>query len=96
VFSFGAFGLASYVYFEALCAFLVYLEAHCAFLIYTTLLIKKKKKNEIHRQIGKGALDKVILPPLGKYIINHSQSMLYLLIKQNKIQVPYVLFIECI
>jgi hypothetical protein len=32
---FWGFGWATYVYFEALCAFLVYLEAHCAFSIYT-------------------------------------------------------------
>jgi hypothetical protein len=33
---FWVFGWDTYVYFEALRAFLVYLEAHCAFLIYST------------------------------------------------------------
>jgi hypothetical protein len=40
---FWVFGWATYVYSEALRAFLVFLEAHCTFLIYTILFIKKKK-----------------------------------------------------
>jgi hypothetical protein len=40
---FWVFGWDTYVYFEALRAFLVYLEAHCAFLIYSTSDLSKKK-----------------------------------------------------